>query len=66
MSTTVELRCDIYKDLGGEVLVSLYECSAEGQWSLIDSERFGPFDTGADMCMWITRHASPRLRLPLR
>lgn len=61
-----EWTVTLYKDLGGDVLVCLYEVDEGGQGAHIDSERFGPTDTATDVTRWLVRHWAPRARLPLR
>lgn len=66
MARAREWRCDIYRDLGGEVHLSLMEASEEGQWSMIDAERFAGTTTATECLQWLVRHWAPRAGLPLR
>lgn len=61
-----EYRADISVGEASDTLVTLYECTEAGQWGLITTERFGPFDTALEITSWLVRHLSPRLKLPLR
>lgn len=47
-------------------LCTLYSCGGDGQWSLVDSEAFGPFETAYDILQWALRRTVPLLGLPLR
>lgn len=59
------VRIDI--DLGDPgAFVTAYKCEEDGQWSMLASEAFGPFDTAFDILQWALRKTVPVLGLPLR
>lgn len=51
-----EIRIDIVCERGDvEPLWTVYATDESGQWSMVGTERFGPFDTELDMAKWLHR-----------
>lgn len=60
---TVTLQKD---ETSGAITAALYSIDWEGNYDLVATESFGPFDTALDICTWLTRHWAPRAKLLMR